>query len=661
MIEGENTFLSPLQMLQEPGLLAPSKEMAQAVLVTTTSSPYTSQSSLIGGVRACRCAGSHCPAQGPLPAARLAFSFRGIQKVDPAPEDIREGMRLLLLLLPVLWGAPLAQRLELRQNVTVQEGLCVFIPCRFSLPWVSFGKFYMFWFREGADTKRDPPVATNKPEQKLHEGTQGRFSIPGEPQARNCSLSITDVKAGDSGTYFFQVETHFSKFPYLNKMLFLNVTALTHQPQVRSPGALEPGRPGNLTCSVPWACERATPPTFSWTSAASSSLGPRTPFSSVLTLTPRPQDHGTRLTCQVKFPTSGAMVERSILLNVTYAPQHVAISIFQGNRTALKILQNTSSLPVQEGQALQLLCVADSNPPAQLSWFRGSPALEATPISSTGVLELPYVGAAEEGEFTCRAQNPLGSKNISLSLSVVSPPQLLGPSCSQEDEGLRCSCSSRARPAPSLRWRLGEGLLEGNFSNTSFEVSSSSAGPWANSSLSLHEGLSSSLSLSCEALNVHGARSGSVLQLPGKPQPRAGKVLGAVGGAGITVLLSLCLYLIFRNASPSFGRTPLQTTPPPLGLAPSQEMNKSFTMLSSNFTSRSLRNRKALTLSTQRSRYTSEGFFSHGLEPGSLRSRCRQAWFPPSPLSLDWRQLSSPHVLIWPPLCVFLCPNSFFL
>ena len=69
--------------------------------------------------------------------------------------------------------------------------------------------------------------------------------------------------------------------------------ALTHQPHLRSPGALEPGRPGNLTCSVPWACERATPPIFSWTSAAPSSLGPRTPFSSVLTLTPRPQDHGT--------------------------------------------------------------------------------------------------------------------------------------------------------------------------------------------------------------------------------------------------------------------------------------------------------------------------------------------------------------------------------
>ncbi|CAI9161006.1 unnamed protein product [Rangifer tarandus platyrhynchus] len=289
----------------------------------------------------------------------LGLLFQKDPEGGSCPRGHQEGMRLLLLLLLlVLWGAPLVQRLELQQNVTVLEGLCVLLPCTFPHPRVSFGKIYMFWFREVADTKRDPLVATNKPEQKLREGTQGRFSLPGEPQARNCSLSITDVNAGDSGTYFFRVETHFRKFPYLNKMFFLNVTD---------------------------------------------------------------------------------------------APQHVAISIFQGNRTALKILQNTSSLPVQEGQALRLLCVADSNPPAQLSWFRGSPALEVTPISSAGVLELPRVGAAEEEVFTCQAQNPLGSQNISLSLSMV-----------------------------------------------------------------------------C------------------KPQPRAGKVLGAVGGASVTVLLSLCLYLLFR-------------------------------------------------------------------------------------------------------------------
>ncbi|XP_013850550.2 sialic acid-binding Ig-like lectin 5 isoform X2 [Sus scrofa] len=391
-------------------------------------------------------------------------------------------------------AASLAQdswyQLELQQNVTVQEGLCVLVPCKFSYPWSSFGTFSGFWFRQGA-------------------------------------------------------ETSFHQHAYQDRPLSLGVTALTQAPHILMPETLESGRPRRLTCSVPWACEWGTPPVFSWTSAALPTLGPRTPLSSVVTLTPRPQDHGTSLTCQVMFPASGVTVGRTIQLNVTYAPRNVTVSVFQGNRTALKILQNASSLPVLEGQALQLLCVADGNPPAQLSWFRGSPAPNATPISSTTILELPGLGTVP-GEVTCRAQNPLGSQNLSLSLLVVYPPQLLGPSCSWEDRGLHCSCSSRAQPAPSLHWRLGEGLLDGNFSNASIKVTSSSTGPWANSSLSLGEGLSSSLRLSCEAQNVYGSQGATVLLLPGKPQPRIQQTLPAIGGAGIVVLLSFCLYLIFR-------------------------------------------------------------------------------------------------------------------
>ncbi|KAM8788807.1 sialic acid-binding Ig-like lectin 14 [Rhynchonycteris naso] len=62
------------------------------------------------------------------------------------------------------------------------------------------------------------------------------------------------------------------------------------------------------------------------------------------------------------------------------------------------------------------------NPSAELSWFRGSPALNATPISSTATLELPRVGTAEEGEFSCRARHPLGSQHVSFSLSVQRSP-----------------------------------------------------------------------------------------------------------------------------------------------------------------------------------------------------------------------------------------------
>ena len=58
--------------------------------------------------------------------------------------------------------------------------------------------------------------------------------------------------------------------------------------------------------------------------------------------------------------------------------------------------------------------------------------------------------------------------------------------------------------------------MEGNPSNASYTIISSSAGPWANSSLSLRAGLSAGLTLSCEAENAHGAQSASILLLPGQ-------------------------------------------------------------------------------------------------------------------------------------------------
>uniref|UniRef100_A0A452QH54 Ig-like domain-containing protein n=1 Tax=Ursus americanus TaxID=9643 RepID=A0A452QH54_URSAM len=325
------------------------------------------------------------------------------------------GMPLWLLF--VLWGGPLPQalsyQLELQESVTVQEALCVHVPCKFSYPWLSFAAPHMSWFQKGADVSRDPPVATSKPNQKLHERTQGRFFLRGDPQSHDCSLDIMGVNMGDSGTYFFQMGT----YSYLDNMLSLNVTALTHTPDILIPETLERGRPGNLTCSVPWACEQGTPPIFSWTSAALTALGPRTHLSSVLTLTPRPQDHGTNLACQVYFPAAGVTVERTSQLDVTYAPQNTAIRIFHGNRTGT--LQNTSSILIREGQPLRLRCTADSNPPAELSWFWGSPTLNATPICKSPILDLPQVGAEEEGDLTCQAQNSLGSQHVSLHLSVV--------------------------------------------------------------------------------------------------------------------------------------------------------------------------------------------------------------------------------------------------
>uniref|UniRef100_A0A2K5RT57 CD33 molecule n=1 Tax=Cebus imitator TaxID=2715852 RepID=A0A2K5RT57_CEBIM len=106
---------------------------------------------------------------------------------------------------------------------------------------------------------------------------------------------------------------------------------LAHRPNILIPGPLDPGHSKNLTCSVPWACEQGTPPIFSWMSASPTSLGPRTTHSSVLIITPRPQDHGTNLTCQVKFPGAAVTTERTIQFNVTYAPHNPTTGICLGD------------------------------------------------------------------------------------------------------------------------------------------------------------------------------------------------------------------------------------------------------------------------------------------------------------------------------------------
>uniref|UniRef100_A0A8C9QMR6 Ig-like domain-containing protein n=1 Tax=Spermophilus dauricus TaxID=99837 RepID=A0A8C9QMR6_SPEDA len=239
-------------------------------------------------------------------------------------------MLLLLLLLSLLWGCGRVEgqgayaqpgyslKVE-KKKVTVQEGLCVHVPCQFSYPgssWTNWDSAHGYWFRR-RDSMTDAPVATNDPDRKVQEETQGRFQLLGDPRNDNCSLSIRDARKTDAGSYYFRVERGRLRHSYLYDMISVNVTALTHTPDILVPGTLESGRPSNLTCSVPWACEQGTPPTFSWEGPSVSSLGPNITHSSVLTLTPRPQDHGTNLTCQVTLPGVNVTRTQTVHLNIS--------------------------------------------------------------------------------------------------------------------------------------------------------------------------------------------------------------------------------------------------------------------------------------------------------------------------------------------------------
>ncbi|KAL4666700.1 hypothetical protein H8959_005389 [Pygathrix nigripes] len=321
--------------------------------------------------------------------------------------------------------------LQVQRLVTVQEGLCVIVPCNLSYPgdgWNESTAAYGYWFKKGTNTNRGAPVATNNPSREVEMSTQGRFQLTGDPGKGSCSLVIRDAQREDEARYFFRVERGSRvRHNFLNNGFVLKVTALTQKPDVYIPETLEPGQPVTVICVFNWAFEECLAPSFSWTGAA---LSPRrtrlsTTHFSVLSFTPSPQDHDTDLTCHVDFSRKGVSAQRTVRLRVAYAPRDLVISISQDNTSALKPQENLTHLEAQKGQFLQLLCAADSQPPATLSWVLQDRVLSLShpwgprPLG----LELPGVKAGDSGRYTCRAENRLGSQQRALDLSVQYPPE----------------------------------------------------------------------------------------------------------------------------------------------------------------------------------------------------------------------------------------------
>ncbi|XP_031515100.1 sialic acid-binding Ig-like lectin 10 isoform X6 [Papio anubis] len=339
-------------------------------------------------------------------------------------------MLLPLLLSSLLGGSQATDEsfwIRVEESVTVLEGLCVSVPCSFNYPsrgWTESTPAYGYWFKAGTETEtsKDAPVATNDQNREVEMSTQGRFQLTGDPGKRSCSLVIRDAQMWDAAWYFFRVERGtYVKYNFKNNGFLLKVT--------------------------------------------------------VLSFTPSPQDHDTDLTCHVDFSRKGVSAQRTVRLRVAYAPRDLVISIFRDNTSALELQPqgNVPYLEAQKGQFLRLLCAADSQPPATLSWVLQDRVLSLSHPwgPRTLGLELPGVKAADSGRYTCRAENRLGSQQRALDLSVQYPPENLSVMVSQanrtvlenlgngtslpvlEGQSLRLVCVTHSSPPARLSWTQG--------------------------------------------------------------------------------------------------------------------------------------------------------------------------------------------------------------
>uniref|UniRef100_A0A8C0FZP5 Ig-like domain-containing protein n=1 Tax=Chelonoidis abingdonii TaxID=106734 RepID=A0A8C0FZP5_CHEAB len=321
----------------------------------------------------------------------------------PAPH----AATLRVLILALLWRGSLAQQprftLTVPQSVSVQEGLCVLVPCTFMYPtWYNtnnpWSQLYRYWYKDQANVGSDLLVASTDPSQEVSQETQGRFQLAENPAQGDCSLQISDARRTDAGKYFFRFEKGTLKYSYRSNSYPTHPTL-----DISVPGK---SSCMTMTCTAPGRCS-GPPPRVTWTGPFSNTArdisvqlanGTWT-HSSALSFTPGPGDHGKELVCTVTYrPPQGPSTRRTVQLHVSCDPNALAFWQRGHTLTHIQLLTHSEddvvSLETWEGDSLSLGCEAGSRPEATLSWAKGNESLSPSQ-GRAGHLELPNLSRGD--------------------------------------------------------------------------------------------------------------------------------------------------------------------------------------------------------------------------------------------------------------------------
>uniref|UniRef100_A0A674JFM1 Ig-like domain-containing protein n=1 Tax=Terrapene triunguis TaxID=2587831 RepID=A0A674JFM1_9SAUR len=452
---------------------------------------------------------------------------------------------LRVLILALLWRGSLSQlpgfTLAVPQSVSVQEGLCVLIPCTFTYPASydtdnSWARLNRYWYKDPADVDQNPPVASSDPNQRVSQETQGRFRLAKNPAPGDCSLQISDARQTDEGRYFLRVKKGTLKYNYRS-----STDGLTEEPEIqispaqRVPGTLLAQEPVNVTCTAPGRCS-GTLPKVTWTGPfsdtardVSAQLANGTwAHSSELSFTPTPGDHGKELICTVTYSSAqGPSTRRTVQLHIgCECPPAQLLRVGPNPSTPVG---NGSQLTAREGDSLRFLCSIASSPPATLAWVRGGRAIEgAHPAGENQLrLELPNVTAEDGGLYGCWAQNKESSAQGTFQLLVECECGTgLNSSCQRQGPSVSCSCSLRSHPPPQLQWQVDGEPMAGNGSRGPLQVSSWAQGDEAISTLSWTGSGDRSPRIFCLGSNPHGTYAALHFELS---PPQRGETLGLLG------------------------------------------------------------------------------------------------------------------------------------
>ncbi|KAL0202048.1 hypothetical protein M9458_000066, partial [Cirrhinus mrigala] len=141
---------------------------------------------------------------------------------------------------------------------------------------------------------------------------------------------------------------------------------------------------------------------------------------------------------------------------------------------------------IVEGDSVTLTCSSDSNPPAEISWFKGGMFVGSGRIYSISKISSDY-----SGEYKCKSRNKHGEKDSdAVTLNVIPSGEI------KEGDSVFLICSSDSNPRAEISWFKGVTFVGSGRIYSISKISSDHSGEYK-----------------CKSRNKHGEKDSDAVML----------------------------------------------------------------------------------------------------------------------------------------------------